>query len=76
MNGTRLTREECALLASSVGVKRSAYRAPAGQRTLTGMRSEAITSGSKPRSVARAGTRGYARAYRRAFDWQPRGRFG
>ena len=76
MNGTRFTREECALLALSVGVKRSAYRAPAGQRTLSGMRSEAVTGGSKPRTVARAGTTGYARAYRRAFDWQPKGRLG
>ena len=28
--------------------------------------------GSKPRSAARAETMGYARAFRRAFDWQRR----
>jgi hypothetical protein len=32
--------------------------------------------GNKPHTVARAETKGYARAFHRAFDSQPRGHFG
>jgi len=39
-----------------------------------GMHSDALTSGSKRRTAAKAETRGCARASRRAFDSQPRGR--
>jgi hypothetical protein len=32
--------------------------------------------GSRPHIVAKAETTGYMRAFRRACDWQPRGRLG
>jgi hypothetical protein len=31
-----------------------------------------ILFGSRPHTVAKAETKGYARAFRRAFDWQQR----
>jgi hypothetical protein len=31
-----------------------------------------LQAGSKPRTAAKAGTTGCARAFRRAFDWQQR----
>ena len=46
------------------------------EQTLSRNRPKALTSGNKPRTAAKAETMGYARASRRAFDWQPRGRLG
>ena len=76
MSGTRSTREACVRHASSGGLRPNAFHAPAGQHTLIGMRSDALTNGSKPRTAARAETTGYAPASRHSFDSQPRGRSG
>jgi hypothetical protein len=56
------------------GLKPSASRAPAGHRIRIGMHGDALTSGSKHRTAAKAETTGCARASHRAFDSQRRGR--
>jgi hypothetical protein len=76
MSGIRSTQEECARLASISGLRHNASRAPAGRPTQNGMCSNAFTGGSKPHTAAKVETTGYARACRRAFDSQPRGRSG
>jgi hypothetical protein len=88
MNGTRSTLAGYARRASINGVRRSASSVAAGRRTRIGTRNELLiprsgTSsesearlrlhlGSKPRTAATAETTGYARGFRRAFDWQQR----
>ncbi len=73
-NGTRSILEACAPRAHTNGLRHSASRALAGRHTQNGMCSNAFTSGSKPHTAAKAETTGFARACRRAFDSQPRGR--
>jgi hypothetical protein len=73
-NGTRSILEACAPRAYTNGLRHSASRALAGRHTQNGMCSNAFTSGSKPHTAAKAETTGFARACRRAFDSQPRGR--
>jgi hypothetical protein len=53
---------------SSGRLKLSASRAPAGQHTLIGMYSNALTSDSKPHTTAKAETMGCGLAFHRAFD--------
>jgi hypothetical protein len=77
MSGIRSIREECALPVFTSGLQRSAaFLVAGGRRIRSGTRSNALTSGSKAHTVAKAETTGYARACRRAFDSQPRGRSG
>lgn len=71
MIGTRSKREESAQRAFTSGLKRNASRAADGQRIRIGMRSDALTSGNRRHTAAKAETTGYARAYRRVFDSQP-----
>jgi len=86
--GTRSIREGCVQRACTNGLQPSAPSVAAGRRTRIGTRNELLiprsgTSsesearlrlhlGSKPRNAATTETTGYARAFRRAFDWQPR----
>ena len=65
---------ESARRASTSGLRPSASRAPAGHRIRIGMHGDALTSGSKHRTAAKAETTGCARASHRAFDSQRRGR--
>jgi hypothetical protein len=73
-SGTRSIREPSARRACTNGLKPNASRALAGRHIRTGMCSNALTSGSTPHTAAKAETTGCARACRRAFDSQPRGR--
>jgi hypothetical protein len=73
-NGTRSILEACAPRAYTNGLRHSASRALAGRHTQNGMCSNALTSGSKRHTCVKAETTGFARACRRAFDSQPRGR--
>jgi hypothetical protein len=73
-NGTRSILEACAPRAYTNGLRHSASRALAGRHTQNGTCSNTFTSGSKPHTAAKAETTGFARACRRAFDSQPRGR--
>jgi hypothetical protein len=73
-NGPRSIREASARRACTSGLRPNVCRAAVGRRIPIGMHSDALTSGSKRRTAARAETTGCARASRRAFDSQPRGR--
>lgn len=74
MSGTPRTRAASAHTVCTGGLKPGASRAPAGHRIRIGMHGDALTSGSKHRTAAKAETTGCARASHRAFDSQRRGR--
>jgi hypothetical protein len=73
MNGTHSILEASAPPASTSGLRLSAYLVAAGRRIRIGTRSN-VTSGSKLHTAAKAKTTGFARACRRAFGSQQRGR--